>query len=161
MGRVLLIVLVATGSFVLFTGNGLPEVVASHFGAGGAANGAMGKGVYTVFMLVMVIGVPLLVAGSMLLVRKLPPQLVNLPNKRHWLAPERRAQSLEALGSLTMGFAAALSIFLGFVHWLVVRANAVQPPRLEEGWFLFGLGAFGLATLGWLVALYRRFGRPR
>src|SRR5687767_14071272 len=104
MGRVLLIVLVATGGFVLFTGNGLPEVVASHFGAGGAANGAMGKGAYTVFMLVMVIGVPLLVAGSTLLVRKLPPQLVNLPNKRHWLAPERRAESLEALGSLTMGF---------------------------------------------------------
>ena len=161
MGRVLFAVLVATGSFVLLTSNGLPEVVASHFGPGGAANGAMSRGAYTVFMLAMAIGVPLLVAGSMLLVKKLPPQLVNLPNKRHWLAPERRAESLEALGSLSMGFAAGLAIFLGFVHWLVVRANSVQPPRLEEGWFLFGLGAFGLATLGWLVALYRRFGRVR
>jgi len=94
-------------------------------------------------------------------VKKLPPQLVNLPNKRHWLAPERRAESLEALGSLSMGFAAGLAIFLGFVHWLVVRANSVQAPRLEEDWFFFGLGAFGLATLGWIVALYRRFGRVR
>jgi hypothetical protein len=161
MGKVLFAVLIATGSFVLLTSNGLPEVVASHFGPGGSANGAMGKGVYTVFMLAMAIGVPLLVAGSPLLVKKLPPHLVNLPNKRHWLAPERRAASLEALGSLSMGFAAGLAVFLGFVHWLVVRANSVRPPRLEEGWFLYGLAAFGLATLGWLVALYRRFGRVR
>ena len=161
MGRVLLVVLVATGGFVLLSSNGLPNVVASHFGPGGAASGAMGKGAYTVFMLVMAIGVPLLVAGSTLLVRKLPPQLVNLPNKRHWLAPERRAASFEALGSLSMGFAAGLAIFLGFVHWLVVRANAVRPPRLEEGWFFFALAAFGIATLCWIVALYRRFGRVR
>ena len=159
MGRVLLAVLVATGGFVLLTSNGLPEVVASHFGP--SPRWPRRRGAYTVFMLAMTIGVPLLVAGSMLLVKKLPPQLVNLPNKRHWLAPERRAESLEALGSFSMGFAAGLAIFLGFVHWLVVRANSVQPPRLEEGWFLFGLGAFGLATLGWIVALYRLFGRVR
>jgi len=161
MGKVLFAVLMATGSFVHLTSNGLPEVVASHFGSGGAANGAMAKDVYTVFMLVVAIGVPLLVAGSPLLVKRLPPHLVNLPNKRHWLAPERRAESLEALGSLSMGFAAGLAIFLGFVHWLVVRANSVQPPRLEEGWFLVGLAALGGVTVGWLVALYRRFGRVR
>ena len=161
MGRVLLFVLVAVGGFVFFTSQGLPDVVASHFGRGGAANGAMGKGAYTVFMLVMSIGVPLLVAGSTVLVKRLPPQLVNLPNKRYWLAPERRAESLEALGSLSAGFAAGLAVFLAFVHWLVVRANAARPPKLDEGWFIFGLAAFALATLLWLVALYRRFGRVR
>jgi hypothetical protein len=110
-------------------------------------------------MFVMATGVPLLVAASALLVRKLPPQLVNLPNKRYWLAPERRAESLAALGALSRGFAAGLAVFLCFVHWLVVRANASRPPRLDETWFLAGLAAFGLTTLAWLVALYRRFGR--
>jgi hypothetical protein len=159
MGRALLFSLFAAGTFVLLTSQGLPDVVASHFGPGGMANGAMSRRAYTVFMLAMVIGVPLLIAGSTLLVKKLPPQLVNLPNKRYWLAPERRAESLEALASLSKGFAAGIAIFLAFVHWLVVRANAARPPRLEEGWFLVGLTAFGLATVVWLVALYRRFGR--
>ena len=159
MGRVLLVVLVLAGTFVLVTSQGLPAVVASHFGRGGTANDAMGRSAYTVFMLAMVVAVPLLIAASSLLVRRLPPQLVNLPNKAHWLAPERRAASLQALGSLGQGFAVSLAVFLCYVHWLVVRANALRPPRLDEAWLLAGLAAFGLATLAWLVALYRRFGR--
>jgi hypothetical protein len=104
-------------------------------------------------------GLPTLVASTTLLLRALPPQLINLPNKRHWLAPERRAATLEALASMSLRFAAALAIFLCFMHWLVVRANAVQPPRLAESWFFAGLAAFGAGTLAWLFLLYRRFGR--
>ena len=119
----------------------------------------MGKGSYTMLMLALVVAVPGLVAASALLVRVLPPQLVNLPNKRYWLSPERRAESLEALASLSRRFAAALAVFLCFVHWLVVRANAVQPPKLQETWLFGGLAVFGAATLLWIFSLYRRFGR--
>src|SRR5678816_2552229 len=119
----------------------------------------MRRATYTLLMLGLVILVPLLVAASTLLVRVLPPQLVNLPNKRYWLAPERRAASLEALGSLGLRFAVALAVFLCFVHWLVAQANSVQPPRLAETWFLVGLAVFGAATLGWIYGLFRRFRR--
>src|SRR5678816_209797 len=105
----------------------------------------MRRATYTLLMLGLVILVPSLVAATNLLVRVLPPQFVNLPNKRYWLAPERRAASLEALGGLGLRFAIALAVFLCFVHWLVVQANTVQPPRLSEPWFLASLAVFGAA----------------
>jgi len=157
--KAFLLVLAAAGAFVWLSSGGLPPVVASHFGPGGAANGFMGKGSYIALMIGLVVVVPALVASSTQVVRLLPPQLINLPNRQYWLAPERRTATFEALASLSLRFAIALAVFLCFVHWLVVRANAVQPARLAESWFLVGLAVFGAATLVWLVALFRRFGR--
>jgi serine/threonine-protein kinase len=159
MQKLFLVVLAAAGVFVWLTSGGLPPVVASHLGPGGEANGYMRRATYTLLMLGFVILVPSLVAATNLLVRVLPPQLVNLPNKRYWLAPERRAASLQALGSLSLRFAVALAVFLCFVHWLVVQAHSVQPPRLQESWLFIGLAVLGAATLGWIFSLYRRFGR--
>ena len=159
MQRVLLLVLVVAAGFVWRTSGELPPVVASHFGSGGAANGFMGKGTYTAFMLAVVIAVPALIGFSGQLVRVLPLQLVNLPNKQYWLAPQRRAATLESLSSLSVPFALALVVFLRFVHWLVVQANAVQPAKLPEGSLFAGLAVFGVATVLWLIVLFRRFGR--
>lgn len=159
MGKLFVLSLAAVAVFVWLTSGALPEVVASHFGPGGRADGSMSRGAYTGLMIALVVLVPGLIAASTLLVRALPPQLVNLPHKRYWLAPERRAASLEALGALGTRFALALALFLGYVHWLVVRANAVQPPRLSEAGLFAGLAVFGIATLVWIVGLFRRFGR--
>jgi hypothetical protein len=153
------VALAAVAAFVWLTSAALPPVVASHFGPGGGADGYMGKGLYTALMVALVIVVPGLIASSIVLVRVLPPRLVNLPNKQYWLAPERRAASLEALGALGVRFAVTLAVFLGFVHWLVVRANSVQPPRLAEGWLFAGLAVFILATLVSVFSLFRRFSR--
>ena len=159
MQRLCLSVLVAAGAFVWLTSGGLPPVVASHFGPEGAADGFTGKSAYTALMVALVLGVPGLVASTAWLVRILPTQMINLPNRKHWLVPERRQATLEALASLSLRLATALAVFMCFMHWLVVRANAVQPPRLEESWFFAGLGAFGAVTLAWLFLLFRRFGR--
>lgn len=159
MQRVLLLVLVVAAGFVWLTSGELPPVVASHFGLGGTADGFMGKGLYTAFMVAVVVAVPALVGFSAQLVRVLPVQWVNLPNKQYWLAPQRRAATLESLSSASAAFSLALVGFLCFVHWLVVQANAVQPPRLPESALFVGLAVFGVTTVLWLVALFRRFGR--
>jgi len=161
MQRAFPLVLVVAAAFVWLTSGSLPATTASHFSPGGAANGFMGKGAYTVLMLALVVIVPALIASTALLVRALPPRLINLPHKDHWLAPERLAATLEALASLSYRFAIALAVFLCFVHWLVVRANAVRPPRLDEGWLFVAVAGLGLAALAWLFLLYRRFGRIR
>ena len=97
MQRIFLLVLVACGAFVWITSGDLPPVVASHFGPGGTADGFMGKGAYTAFMLAFVVVVPALVAGSTLLVGVLPTTLINLPHREYWLATQRRAATLDAL----------------------------------------------------------------
>jgi len=159
MQRLFLIVLFVAGAFVWLTSGGLPPMVASKFGPDGVAHALMSKGAYTALMLALVVGVPGLVAATTLLVRVLPPQLVNLPHKRYWLAPERRAATLAALASMSLRLAISLAVFMGFMHWLVVRAHAVQPPRLQESWFFAGLAVFGTVTLALILLLYRRFGR--
>ena len=90
-------------------------------------------------------------------VESTPPQLIDLPNKQYWLAPERRAATLDSLSSMGLPFAFALVVFLCFVHWLVLKANAVQPAQLAEVPLLVGLAVLGVATLLWLLALFRRF----
>ncbi|WP_298235778.1 hypothetical protein [uncultured Azohydromonas sp.] len=160
MRKFLFLVLLILGVFVKSTAAGLPPVVASHFGPGGVPNGFMGKGTYEVLMLVLVVGVPVLVAFSTRLLQGIPLQFVNLPHREYWLAPERRAATFESLSSLTLWFAMVLASFLSYCHWLVVRAHATQPPQLPENWFFAGLGFFGAVTLAWVFMLFRRFGRP-
>jgi len=159
MQRALLPVLIAAAGFVWYTSLGLPPEMASHFGPGGTPNGFSSRGTYTTLMLCMVVGVPLIVASTARLTTVLPVELINLPNREYWLAPERRAATLEALSSLSTAFALAVALFLCFGHWLVVRANAVEPARLQESWLFTGLALFGAAMLLWVVSLLRRFGR--
>jgi uncharacterized membrane protein len=159
MQRVLFFVLVLAGGFVWLTSGELPSVVASHFGAGGNANGFMSKSTYTALMLAAVMAIPSLVGFSGQLVRVVPLQLVNLPNKEYWLAPQRKAATLESLSFMSGLFAIVLTFFMCFVHWLVVQANAFQPARLSEGSLFAGLARFGVMTALWVVALFCRFSR--
>jgi hypothetical protein len=159
MLRVFIPILVGAAVFVWLTSAALPAVVASHFAANGAANGFMSRGAYLGVMLGVTIVVPLLIALSGRLISVLPIYLVNLPNRQYWLAPERRIATIASLSNLSVYFASALVVFLCFVHWLVVKANESQPPRLEQAPFLVGLALFVVATIVWLVVLLRRFRR--
>jgi len=48
-------------------------------------------------------------------------------------------------------------VFLCYVHWLVVRANETQPPRLSSPAMLCGLAAFIVFALVWSRSFLRRF----
>jgi hypothetical protein len=150
---------VLPGLFVWLTSAALPPLVASHFSAGGAANGFMARASYVGFMAAIAVVVPLLMALSGRLVATLPEHRINLPNRDYWLAPQRKASTVAFLRTMCTGFAAALAFFLCFVHWLVVRAQAVQPPRLEEAPFYAALAAFGVAVVAGLLVLVLRFRR--
>jgi hypothetical protein len=120
MQRAFVVVLVGAGVFVWFTSADLPPIVASHFDAHGVANGFMSRGAYTVLVLSLVVGVPALIGFSAPWLRRLPPQLINVLKRQYWLAPQRRAASLESLSSMFLALAFGLVFFLCFVHWLVV-----------------------------------------
>jgi cation transporter-like permease len=159
MQQAFAVVLAVAAAFVGFTSSDLPPVVASHFDGDGIANGFMSKDAYTASMLVFVVALPALIGFSGSLVRVLPTRLINLPHREYWLAPQRKAATLESLSSLTLALAFVLVAFLCFVHWLVVQANAVQPATLAETLLFVALGVLGGVTVAWFVVLYRRFGR--
>lgn len=151
---VFLAVLVAAGVFVVSTGSTLPARVASHFGASGQADSFMSRDGYVAFMLVFVVGLPLVMTGFMALVFRSGSASMNLPNRDYWLAPERRAQLVALLTAHGMRFGAGLAVFLSCVHWLIVRANMQHPPQLDNDLMYVGLALFLLATVLWIAWLW-------
>ena len=50
-----------------------------------------------------------------------------------------------------------LSVFMGGVHWLILQANAMAPPRLPVQLFWTMLIAFLTAFAFWVWAFWSRF----
>jgi len=147
--------------FVIRTGGALPEVLATHFGPSGAANGYMARTFYVRFMLVFVVLLPLalnLVIGRVL---RLPDTRINIPHREYWLAPERRADTVGRLRRHMQFFGVVLAAFLCYVHWQVVQANTRSPPVLDNVRFSTGLATFMAALVTWIVILRRDFRPPR
>lgn len=152
-------VVVGSITGIALTADWLPARVASHFGANGVANGFMARDVYVAFTIGMVIVPPVLVGLALALSLSRFPQLLNLPNRDYWLAPERRAETTEYLNGHSAWLAALLGLFVLGIHLLVVRANQRVPPQLETGPFLALVLAFGAVIVVWIGALARRFRR--
>lgn len=152
-----LLLLTCAALFVVATGQSLPGVVASHFDAAGDANGFMARSTYVPFMFVIVVLVPLALAIIPQQMFRNPRVRINLPNRDYWLAPERRAETVEFLSRQAVRFSTILLAFLCYVHWLVIQANKSVPPKLSSQWLVAGLVVFLVATLVWVVALVGRF----
>ena len=157
--RLLLATLALAIAFVFVTGSSLPPVVASHFIAGGTANGFMPRGIYLRFTIALLVGLPLLIAFLASFTSFLPTRFVNLPNREYWLATERQADTLVYLRKHGTHFGVLLAVFFCFVHWLVVRANAHSPPLFPESLFFMGMAAFLVGLVTWLGAFIVHFRR--
>ncbi len=154
-----LAILASAGLFVFSTGSALPERVASHFGSSGAADSFMSRDGYVIFMLIFVVGLPLVMTGFMTLVFRSATTSLNIPNRDYWLASERRAGTVAFLTRHSMRFGAGLTVFLSYVHWLVVQANLRQAAVLSNTAIYTGLALFVLTIVlwtGWLLLAFRR-----
>lgn len=113
----------------------LPEQVTSHFNAAGQADDYLSRGAFISIDLVLTF----LLGGLFLflgwLPPKIPPDLVSLPYKDYWLAPERREATWErvALYSLLLGILTVLGKLL--LSNAIYRINAGHlPPVLPHLW---------------------------
>ena len=158
---IFLAVLAAAGWFVLDSSGALPVQVASHFGRSGMTDSFMSRGGYVTFMLIFVVGLPLVMTGILTLVFRGATTSLNIPNRDYWLAPSRRADSIAFLTRHSMRFGACLTVFLSFVHWLVVRANARQPAELSNSAIYAGALLFVLTIVVWTVWLLLAFRKPK
>ena len=151
------VVLIAVAWFVVATTGNLPPSVATHFGASYLANGWMARDDYLVFSLTFSTPLPIVVAGVVGWLPRLFPKLVNVPNRDYWLTPERSAVTLDRLAISGLALGALLSAFMGGVHWLILQANAVVPPRLPARDFWALLIAFLMLLTMWIGALWTKF----
>ncbi len=160
MQLLLLILAACTGTYVWASSAALPPMVASHFGPSGAATGFMARGDYVRVMLVLVTVLPIslgLVPGLLL---TLPGVRINVPNRDHWLAPPQREATISYLRRRIAAFGALLTLFLTYVHWLLLRANLATPPALANARLIGAVMLFTAAIALSIAALMRHFRRP-
>jgi hypothetical protein len=156
----LVLLYVAAIAQVGWMGSQMPDVVATHFDGAGHPNGAMSRSGTIGFQLMMLAITAAAFLGLPVLLGRLSPKLINIPNRDYWLSPERRAASMSALQNWTAGMGCGVVLLLMAVTGLLHHANRVSPPQLSSPALLACLGAFLIHVIGTMVALYRRFPRP-
>jgi uncharacterized membrane protein len=152
-------VVVGAITAIALTSDRLPERVASHFGPDGSANGFMARHIYLALMLAIGVGAPVLMslmAGAFV---HSFARFINIPNRAHWLAPARREATVAYLATHAAWLAAGLAVFVLAVHLLVIRANRLNPPRLDTREMIALLVAFAGSLVVWMAVLSRRFRR--
>ena len=153
---VLAVSMIASAAFIAGTVDRLPAEVASHFGGVGA-NGWMAHDEYLWWMLGLALVVPGVVVLLIAVLPRVAPGLVNLPHRAYWLADERRDDTLASLLAFGCWQGCVLTAFAAGLHYLLLQANAVTPPRLPGVLFAVLLAALVAAMLAWTGALYARF----
>jgi uncharacterized membrane protein len=156
---VLLVLCLAFLGFLAWTSQQLPERVATHFGMHGEPNGWTPKPSAVMMTGGFGIGLPLLFVALSILLRFLPPELMNLPHREFWLAPERRNATYAFISRQLIWLSCMLVCFIAACNWLTVQANNSTPVRMPNDQFLIVLGTFLAALIVWIVNLVRQFRR--
>lgn len=137
----------------------LPERVASHFNAAGVANGWMSRDSQTAAHVGVALFMAAMFEGIAWLGPRLPKELINLPHRDYWLAPERRAATQAWLDGLVRLLGCVLMAFLLALFHQVYRANLGAKPMLTLPTALITGGL--LVTTGLILAgVFLRFARP-
>ena len=158
-----LVALLATGAagvlVLAYHRQRLPDVVASHFGASGVANGWMPKDTHVLLAQGLFIFLTAMFWFMGWIMARIPAKWVNLPNKDYWFAAEREAETRRYLSGWGYGFGAVVNLFLIFAFHLVYRANLSDPVALDSTAMIAGLVMFVVASIGATIVLLFRYGR--
>jgi serine/threonine-protein kinase len=149
--------LVGFTALVVFTWPQLPERVATHFGAGGEADGWMSRSGGVLGLYLSAIGVAGLVVGIMYAMRFFPRNTMNVPNRDYWFAPERRDESFAFLLRHGLWFGCLQVAFAAGLYWLIVQANLSTQPQLDSRLMGAPTVAFLTGTAAWIVTLVIHF----
>ncbi|PWB77728.1 MAG: hypothetical protein C3F15_02690 [Holophagae bacterium] len=158
-----LLALLATGAvgalLLAYQRQHLPEVVASHFGASGVANGWMPRDTHCLLAQGLFVFLTAMFCFMGWMMLRIPAKWVNLPNKGHWFAAERETDTRRHLSGWSYGFGAVVNLFLIFAFHLVYRANLSDPVAFDSTAMMAGLIAFVVASIGATIVLFLRYGR--
>jgi uncharacterized membrane protein len=138
----------------------LPERMVSHFTASGQPNAFMPKAAFAQVHLVVVGLLVVVFLFVPMLITRLPPSMINLPNKDYWLAPERRDSTARTIQGYLVGFGNAMMLFFLVLFREVMRASMMPTPQLPNRvWFV--LVALFVFVGIWTVRFMRAFRAPR
>jgi hypothetical protein len=135
----------------------LPGVVASHFDGRGTPNGWQTKtAFFTVFVGVSVLAVVIGFAIPQM-IAALPVQLINLPNKRYWLAPEHVTETTEFLKVYFAWFACAIYLVMILTFDYAIQSNLHPENRPDPARMWYILLGFLVFVVAWISRMFAKF----
>ena len=135
----------------------LPERMASHFNAGGRADGWMTRGGFVLFWLGISGALTLLL---LTIAYWVPWALFNVPNRDYWGDPARQPLARRRMAVWCAWFAVGLNLLLASVLELVLRANLMSTPHLSSSHAALLVG-FMMFVGVMMVVLFRQFRPPQ
>ncbi len=138
----------------------LPYRVASHFDGTGKANSWMPKDGFILVYVSVIALMAILFNVVPKLIERFPDTAINLPNKKYWLAVERRAETFETILRYISAAGNAAIGFMLCVFQLAFRANLGAEQRLSGAiWPL--LAVFVVLMIAWTIKFTLAFRLPR
>jgi uncharacterized membrane protein len=153
-----LVAVLALQGFIYFPK--LPDRMASHFDGAGLPNGYQSKEMFFLMLYGILFAISALLAYAVPALISSKPEITNLPNKGYWLAPERRAATLDFLTAHFAWMGCAILAFGNVVLYLIVRFHLEHQTTLSSTSMWIALLAFLTFVLSWMVAFFRRMSLP-
>lgn len=137
----------------------LPPIVASHFDASGLPNGFMSRTLFTLLNLGTVSLICGLFITLILLIPRIPASMINIPNKKYWLAKERQKLTIDFITRQLWIVGIVTLAFLIGLNQLVFSANTMQPVRLTTMKFFFLLVPYLSFLASVIYVIIKNFGK--
>ena len=134
-------------ALILATESQLPQSVATHFGAGGRADGFMPHDRYVALIVGLAAAMPLALAAALSWLPRVAPKLFKLDRCRRWADPKARPAILASTATFGILEGALVAAFVAGVHLTLIASHEVVPPRLDKAVFIPILVAFVVLTL--------------
>lgn len=154
---ILILLWILFGAMIVVTYDHWPAEVATHFDLQGNPNGWMSREANLAAYGVLAMGMPAFIYGIFSLASFFPTQLINLPRREYWLAPERRDATLRELRRQSLWLGCLIVLFVAGLYVVTLEANQQNPAVLSSDSVLLLLGGFFLGMAVWVVLLLRRF----
>ena len=115
----------------------LPENVAVHYGGSGVANSWGNRQFLVTFNLATITVMLALFVTISLLIKHIPDDMINLPDKKYWLSNENREKTLFSIQNILLEMGSATIILLLAIFEIIYVTNVKNLDVLLINPFIF------------------------